>query len=61
MIHNGADPVGEGLPLSVDGDASDKVKRLVQDCVVEDGTKRPSLAEIYAALGNQVCCGCMQN
>lgn len=62
IIHDGADPLGESVPLVVNEKATggEKLKRLVQECVVEDVTKRPLLAEVYAALGSRINCGCLQ-
>jgi len=55
MIHNGADPVGVSIPMSVNGDASDTIKRLVHQCVVTDAGERPSAAALHLEL---VTCGC---
>ena len=55
MIHNGADPVGEPIPMSVNGDASDIIKRLLHQCVVKDAAERPSAAALHLELAT---CGC---
>ena len=58
MIHNGADPIGEPIPMSVDGDASETLKCLVRECVLKEAAERPSSAQLHTVLIN---CGCTKN
>jgi len=61
MIHDGEDPVGVSIPFSVDGNASEAMKDVVQACVIEDASRRPSIETVFAALGGQDFCGCSQH
>jgi len=61
MIRDGEDPVGVSIPFSLDGNASEAMKDVVQACVIEDASRRPSIETVFAALGGQDFCGCSQH
>jgi tRNA A-37 threonylcarbamoyl transferase component Bud32 len=59
LIRDGADPIGEVLPLPLSQDASDDIKCIIGECVVDNVRQRPSLADVHAALGGYQRCGCV--
>jgi hypothetical protein len=61
ITHDGADPLSASIPLSVDGDVNDDINRLVGECLIENAAGRPSLVDIYVALGHHSACVCLHS
>ena len=55
IAQDGADPT----PLSFDISLGDKIERIVQECVVDDASLRPSMSDVFVALGGRNMCGCL--
>lgn len=60
LIHDGADPTDQVLPLLVRQDASEDIKSLIARCVVDEADQWMSLADAYTMLGGCHVCGCVE-